>query len=151
MCQSGCGKLETSCVSGGNVKWFSHFGKLSDSFTQRLKIKLPHVSRSAVSNSLRPHGLEPTRLLCPWDSPGKNIGVVAIPFSRGFSWPRDQTQVSCIAGGFFIIWATREVQTRAFNCQARFSRVLFPSVIETNNIWCITYYVSLGPWVTTMS
>ena len=26
-----------------------------------------------MSNSLRPHGLEPTRLLCPWDSLGKNI------------------------------------------------------------------------------
>ena len=26
---------------------------------------------------------------------------VAIPFSRGSSWPRDQTQVSCIAGRFF--------------------------------------------------
>ena len=24
---------------------------------------------------LRPHGLQPTRLLCPWDSPGKNTGV----------------------------------------------------------------------------
>ena len=26
---------------------------------------------------------------------------VAFPFSREFSQPRDQTQVSCIAGGFF--------------------------------------------------
>ena len=26
----------------------------------------------------------------------------AIPFSLGFSWPRDQTQVSCIVGGFFF-------------------------------------------------
>ena len=26
---------------------------------------------------------------------------VAIPFSRGSSQPRDQTQVSCIAGGYF--------------------------------------------------
>ena len=26
---------------------------------------------------------------------------VALPFSRGSSQPRDQTQVSCIAGGFF--------------------------------------------------
>ena len=26
---------------------------------------------------------------------------VAFPFSRGSSQPRDQTQVSCIAGGFF--------------------------------------------------
>ena len=25
--------------------------------------------------TLWPHGLQPTRLLCPWDSPGKNIGV----------------------------------------------------------------------------
>ena len=33
---------------------------------------------------------------------------VAIPFSRGSSWPRDWTQVSSIAGGFFTIWATRE-------------------------------------------
>ena len=36
---------------------------------------------------------------------------VAFPFSRGFSQPRDRTQVSCIAGGFFTSWATREVQT----------------------------------------
>ena len=33
------------------------------------------VSHSVMSNSLRPHGLQPTRLLCPWDSPGKNTGV----------------------------------------------------------------------------
>ena len=30
---------------------------------------------SVVSNSVRPHGLQPTRLLCPWDSPGKITGV----------------------------------------------------------------------------
>ena len=34
---------------------------------------------------------------------------VAIPFSRGSSWPRDRTWVSCTAGRFFTIWATREV------------------------------------------
>ena len=33
---------------------------------------------------------------------------VAIPFSRGSSQLGDQTQVSCIAGRFFIIWTTRE-------------------------------------------
>ena len=30
---------------------------------------------SVLYNSLRPHGLQPTRLLCPWDAPGKNAGV----------------------------------------------------------------------------
>ena len=33
---------------------------------------------------------------------------VAISFSRGSSQPRDRTQVSCIAGRCFTIWATRE-------------------------------------------
>ena len=33
---------------------------------------------------------------------------VAIPFSKGSSWPRDQTQVSGIAGRFFTICATRD-------------------------------------------
>ena len=33
---------------------------------------------------------------------------VAMPSSRGSSQPSNQTQVSCIAGGFFTIWATRE-------------------------------------------
>ena len=28
-----------------------------------------------MSESLRPHGVEPARLLCPWDSPGKNTRV----------------------------------------------------------------------------
>ena len=30
---------------------------------------------------------------------------IAVPFSRGSSWPRDRSPVSCIANGFFIIWA----------------------------------------------
>ena len=35
---------------------------------------------------------------------------VAFPFSRGPSQPRDRTQVSRIAGGFFTSWVTREAQ-----------------------------------------
>ena len=44
------------------------------------------------------HGILQTRIL-EW---------VAIPLSRGSSRPRDGTQVSCIAGRFITIWATRE-------------------------------------------
>ena len=33
---------------------------------------------------------------------------VVYPFSRGSSWPRNWTQVSCIAGRFFTNWAIRE-------------------------------------------
>ena len=34
---------------------------------------------------------------------------IAISFSRGSSWPRDRTWVSCIVGRCFTVWATREI------------------------------------------
>ena len=49
--------------------------------------------------SLWPHGLYPSRLLCPWDSP-RILEWVSMPSSRGTSRPRDQiwvSYVSCIA------------------------------------------------------
>ena len=33
------------------------------------------LRHSVESHSLRPHGPQPARLLCPWDSAGKNTGV----------------------------------------------------------------------------
>ena len=60
----------------------------------------------AQSESLQLHGLQPARLLCPRDFPGKNPGV-AISFSRGPSQPGDWTQVSYIAGRFFTVWTTK--------------------------------------------
>ena len=33
------------------------------------------LSRSVVSDPQRPHGLQPSRLLHPWDFPGKSTGV----------------------------------------------------------------------------
>ena len=53
-------------------------------FTQCLSIeKMSSVSHSIVSDSLQPHGLQPTRLLCPWDSPGKNTGVGCYSLLQG--------------------------------------------------------------------
>ena len=40
-----------------------------------LKHTSKSVSCSFMSNSLGLHGLEPSRLLCPWNSPSKNIGM----------------------------------------------------------------------------
>ena len=33
------------------------------------------VNHPVLSDSLRPHGLQPARLLSSWNSPGKNTGV----------------------------------------------------------------------------
>ena len=38
----------------------------------------------------------------------RTLEWAAISFSRGSSWPRDRTQVSCTAGRLLTIWATRE-------------------------------------------
>ena len=47
-------------------------------------------------------GISQARIL-KWD---------ALPFSRGSSWPKDPTLVSCIAGGFLTGWATRETHQK---------------------------------------
>ena len=67
-------------------------------------------SRSVMSDPQRPHGLQPTRLLRPWDFPGKSTGVgchcllrlpwinVLISFVYlwiGFTHPVDQ---------WFLVW-----------------------------------------------
>ena len=59
------------------------------------------LSCSVVSDSLWPHRLKPAWLLCPLDSPAKNTGVGSHSLLQGIFQPRDQTQVSCIAGRFF--------------------------------------------------
>ena len=39
---------------------------------------------------------------------------VAIPSSRGSSWPRDRTWVSCIAGRFFTVWASGDGERKQY-------------------------------------
>ena len=56
-------------------------------------------NHSVMSDSLLPHGLSSS-----WNSAGQNTGVGSISISRGSSQPRDQIQVSHIAGSFFTSW-----------------------------------------------
>ena len=67
-------------------------------------------SRSVVSNSLRPHGLNSLPVSSVHGVfQAKILGWVAISFSSRSSWLRDWTWVSCIIGRYFTIWATGEV------------------------------------------
>ena len=56
-----------------------------DSFVHIILCFLLLFSLQVVSNSLWPHGLQPTRLLCPWDSPGENAGVGCHFLLKGIS------------------------------------------------------------------
>ena len=64
------------------------------------------VSRWVVSDSLWPHGLYLTRLLCPWDSPGQNTGWGCHLLLQGISptWGLNSDFLHC--RNFFTIWAT---------------------------------------------
>ena len=101
------------CCDKENTLWgiMNHLSKgwwRSGLMLDYLKVKVKW-SRSVVSDSLWPHRRS---------QPGSSIhGIfqarvlewVAISFSRESSWPRDWTQVSCIVGRCFTIWATKEV------------------------------------------
>ena len=61
--------------------------------------------------TLRPHGLWPPRLLCPWDAPGKNAGRVACPPPGDLPDPgiEPASHTSpALAGRFFTASATWE-------------------------------------------
>ena len=55
-----------------------------------------YVSHSVTSDSLQPCGLYPTRILCPWDFPGKNTGVGCLFLLKGiFLDQKSKPGVSC--------------------------------------------------------
>ena len=57
-----------------------------------------------------PHCWQSLYHLSHWGSSGI-LEWASYPFSRGSSWARNPTGVSCIAGGFFINWAIREAHS----------------------------------------
>ena len=65
-------------------------------------------SRSVMSDSLQPHGLQPTRLLCPQDFPDKNTGEGCHFLLQGIFLTQDQTCISCIGRQVLYHWATWE-------------------------------------------
>ena len=50
-----------------------------------------------MSNSLWPHGLQLSKLLCPRNFSGKNIGIGCHFLLQASFQPRDQTLVSCVS------------------------------------------------------
>ena len=62
-----------------------------------------HVSHSSVSDSLWSHDCSPPGSSIQGILPARTLERVAISFSRESSWPRDRTQISCIACRLFII------------------------------------------------
>ena len=106
--------------------------------SEGLELHLKHEecvhSCSVLSDSLQTHGLWPARLLHPWNFPSKNTGVVAIFFSRGSSWVRDWTWISCIGRRILYHCTTWE----ALETSVKFSSITQSCPILCNPMDCST-------------
>ena len=58
----------------------------------------------------RPTLCDPTDFIVHGILQARILEWIAVPFTRGTSQPKDRTQVSSTAGGYFTSWATREAQ-----------------------------------------
>ena len=70
-----------------------------------------------ISNSLWPHGLQPTRVLWPWGFPGKNTEVGCHYLPQGTSWPGTESMSlasPALAGRYFTLHhlGSRELTSR---------------------------------------
>ena len=63
------------------------------------------LNHSVVSDSLWPHGLQPVRLLCPWNSPDNNTGMGYHTLLQGI-FPTQGSIPSLPYGRYFTGWAT---------------------------------------------
>ena len=80
------------------------------SYTRAMKVKVKVKLLSHVQLFATPWTVAHQAPLSMGILQARILEWVAMPSSRGSSQPRDQTHVSCIAGGFFTISGTREVQ-----------------------------------------
>ena len=94
-----------------------------------------------MSDSCNPMNWEPTRLLCPWDSQGKNTRVSCHFLLQRIFWPRNQTQVSCIAGRFFTDWARWEEGGTYTNKAWEAASVQIIEISRVYQQWVGSWYV----------
>ena len=74
-------------------------------------------SRSVVSDTYRPHGLQPTRLLHPWDFPGKSTGLGCHCCSPSLSLCQDHTISITVALVYILKSGTGRPPTLFFSLE----------------------------------
>ena len=123
---SGSYSLSTCCHPGISLNWFKG-------------LSLPHACTSAKLLQLC------STVCCSMDysPPGSSVhGIfqarilewVTIPFSKRSSWPWHQTWFSCIAGGFFTIWATRKTGVWHMTGYQRCSEIVVVGAHKTQKL-----------------
>ena len=80
-----------------------------------------------MSDSSRSHGLQPTRLLCPWDFPGKSTGVgLPLPSPSTISRLKQMEEIH----KFYMYCELLHVHVVYFNCTGEMSDVeMAPNIL----------------------
>ena len=104
-------------------------------FTHCRLLEVESETPSIVSESLWPHGLGSASSSVHGILPARILEWVNVPFSRGSSQLRDQTQVSVIVGAFFTSWATREATSGRLKCGNSLEYHKSTSVSSYSRFW----------------
>ena len=99
---------------------------------------------SVMSDFLWPYGLQTARLLCPWNSPGRNTGVGSHSLLQGIFLTQGLNPDLIHAGEFFAIWATREAQFYFLAELGLPVCVLF--LVAESRSYCLLWCVGFSLW-----
>ena len=102
---------------------------------------------SVVSDSVRPHRRQPTRLPCPWDSPGKNTGV-ACHFLLQCVRVKSESEVAQLCPTLVTPWTAAHQAPPAlgFSRQKYWSGVPLPSPVPPLGSYIFILLVSFTPF-----
>ena len=68
------------------------------------------------------------------------------PFSRGSSWPKNWTGVSCIAGRFFINWSIKEALELLYHMPLRYMFDLWLNIYRSSQFKPCNFWIFLLKW-----
>ena len=89
------------------------------------------LSCSVVSSSLQLHGLQPAKLLCPWNFAGKNMGVGCHFLLQEIFLIQGLSHVSCIGRWIFYHWSHLNLSLLLLLLLSHFSRVRLCATPQT--------------------
>ena len=105
--------------------------------------KLVHACyvASVVSDSEEPYGLSPSRLLCPWDSPGKNTWVDSHSLLQGIVLTQGSNPCLLCLVHWQVGSLPLEPPVRYFENYHESSRLCSWNI---NMVWIKPYFLKLG-------
>ena len=111
------------------------------------------ISHSIITDSLQACGLSPTRPLCPWDSPGKNIGVGCHFLLQGtFPTQRSNLGLPHCRQMLYCLSYQGSLEYQVVECIKGVGQVTIPTEFKQEGSVCVLSHIQLcDPWTVARS